>query len=126
MTGPGPGSRPAHGQVYYLELPADEVSRSATFYTAVFGWETGARGGSGFSAPGMIGNWVTERGPAAADAGPVLWICVDGIDDALAQAQVHGGTVVDQPHLDGGGTRWRATVRDPAGNLVGLFQVGPR
>jgi len=91
----------------------------------VFGWEYGTHGGSEFSAPGVIGQWVTERGVAGADAGPLLWVCVDGIDDALAQAQVNGGAVVDQPYQDGG-MRWLATVRDPAGSLVGLVQLGPR
>jgi hypothetical protein len=82
-------------------------------------------GGSEFSAPGVIGQRVTERSLAGADAGPLLWVCVDGIDDALAQAQVNGGAVVDQPYQDGG-MRWLATVRDPAGSLVGLVQLGPR
>ena len=126
MTGPGPGSRPAHGQVCYLQLPADDVAHCAQFYAAVFGWEFGMHGGSEFSAPGVIGQWVTERTVAGADAGPLLWVCVDGIDDALAQAQVNGGAVVDQPYQDGGGRRWLATVRDPAGSLVGLVQLGPR
>jgi len=39
---------------------------------------------------------------------------------------VNGGAVVDQPYQDGGGRRWLATVRDPAGSLVGLVQLGPR
>ncbi|HEX6854684.1 MAG TPA: hypothetical protein VF204_05265 [Streptosporangiaceae bacterium] len=96
MAGREPGARPVHGQVCYLQLPANDVAHCAQFYAAVFGWESGMHGGSEFSAPGVIGQWVTERGVAGPDAGPLLWVCVDGIDDALAQAQVHGGTVVDQ------------------------------
>jgi len=115
-----------HGQVCYLQLPADDVGHCAQFYAAVFGWEFGMHGGSEFSAPGVIGQWVTERSAAGADAGPLLWVCVGGIDDALAQVQVNGGVVVDQPYQDGGGRRWLATVRDPAGSLVGLVQLGPR
>jgi predicted enzyme related to lactoylglutathione lyase len=125
-TGREAGPRPVHGQVCYLQLPADDVAHCAQFYVDVFGWEFGMHGGSEFSAPGMIGQFDSERRVAAGDDGPLLWICVDGLDDALAQAQVHGGLVVDQPYQDGGGRRWLATVRDPAGSLVGLVQMGAR
>ena len=54
-------------------------------------------------------------------------VMVDGIDAALAQIAACGGQVVDPPRLDSpGSTSWIATFRDPAGNLIGLYQEGPR
>lgn len=109
-----------HGRLSYLQLPATDVATSARFYAAVFGWE----GDSGFTAPGLIGQWVDDR-PADAASGPLLWITVDDLDAALPQVPTLGGQVVDQPWLDGG-ERWLATVQDPGGNLVGLVQLRPR
>ena len=59
------------------------------------------------------------------DAGPLAWINVADIDDTLAQVAAHGGDVVEPPSLDDG-VRWLASIHDPAGNLVGLVQLGER
>ena len=37
----------------------------------------------------------------------------------------YGGQVIDPPSLDDG-VRWLATVKDPAGNTIGIVQLGPR
>jgi hypothetical protein len=48
------GPHPAHGQVVYLQLPAADVTASAAFYEAVFGWSVDPEKGR-FEAPGVIG-----------------------------------------------------------------------
>lgn len=116
-------ARLAHGQVGYLQLPATDRWRSAEFYRAVFGWHIEHPYPS-FEAPSLIGQWVDDRAPAP-DAGPLLWINVDRIDDTLRLVSASGGEVVEPPRLDDG-VRWLATVHDPAGNTVGIFQLGPR
>jgi len=113
----------AHGQLCYLQLPALDIRRSADFYATIFGWRTDPAS-SGFEAPGLIGQWVDDR---AADpgAGPLAWIKVDRIDDALDLAEANGGDVLAPPSLDDG-VRWLATIADPGGNTIGLVQLGPR
>jgi predicted enzyme related to lactoylglutathione lyase len=111
-----------HGQVCYLQLPALDLMNSAAFYEAVFRWKI-ERPYPSFEAPGLIGQWVDDRRPAA-DAGPLLWMNVEHIDDTLAAALANGGTVVSPPAADG--PRWLATIRDPAGNMLGIAQHGPR
>ena len=111
-----------HGQVVYLQIPALDVATSATFYGTVFGWQVEPPQ-SGFEAPGMIGQWVTDR-PAAVDSGPLLWINVEAIDATLESVPSSGGEVLEAPSADG--PRWLATIRDPGGNVVGLAQHGPR
>jgi predicted enzyme related to lactoylglutathione lyase len=51
---------------------------------------------------------------------------VDSIDDTLARVVAHGGEVVEGPHLDSPGGQWIARLRDPAGNVIGLYQEGSR
>jgi predicted enzyme related to lactoylglutathione lyase len=109
--------QPPHGQIGYLQLPALDVARSAAFYENVFGWSVDLRYGS-FEAPGMIGQWTTERAPAAAD-GAVVWICADDIWPTLERAVANGGRVRGRPQLDGG-ERWLTELDDPAGNRIGV------
>ena len=110
------------GQLCYLQIPADDVEISARFYERLFGWKVDPPG-SGFEAPGLIGQWVTDR-PASPDAGPVGWINVPDIGRTLADAVEAGATVRGEPAPDG--PRLLASFLDPAGNLVGIFQPGDR
>lgn len=55
---------------------------------------------------------------------PYIW--VDTIDGTLAQIAALGGVIVETPHLDSPGGCWIALFRDPVGNLMGLYQEGPR
>lgn len=111
-----------HGQVCYLQIPARDVMASAAFYEKLFGWQI-ERPHASFEAPGLIGQWVSERAPAG-DAGLVAWIQVNSIDEVLEMLGESGGEVVRPPTEDG--TRWIASIRDPAGNVVGIVQQGPR
>jgi predicted enzyme related to lactoylglutathione lyase len=111
------GQHPPHGQIGYLQIPALDVGRSAAFYEAVFGWSVDLVHGS-FEAPGMIGQWTTDRVPSG-PAGPVVWICADNLAPTLQRVVAHGGTVLGAPELDNG-ERWLAEIDDPAGNRVGV------
>jgi predicted enzyme related to lactoylglutathione lyase len=111
-----------HGQLCYLQIPALDLVKSAEFYEKVFGWRI-ERPYPSFEAPGLIGQWVTDR-PAAAAGGLLAWINVDHIDETLEKVRSHGGDVVELPSADG--PRWLATIRDPAGNTIGVAQHGPR
>jgi predicted enzyme related to lactoylglutathione lyase len=111
-----------HGQVCYLQIPARDLMKSAAFYEQVFGWKI-ERPYPSFEAPGLIGQWVDDRSPAP-DAGPLVWINVERIDDTLTAVRANGGEVVSPPSPDG--QRWLATIRDPAGNVLGIAQHGPR
>jgi len=111
-----PHTRPAHGALGYLQLPARDVAESAAFYAAVLGWRTDPRS-AGFEAPGLIGQWIVD--PALAPGGPLPWFVVESLYDALRAVEAHGGTVRRAPWTDGGERRL-AEVDDPAGNRLGL------
>jgi predicted enzyme related to lactoylglutathione lyase len=131
VSGPAPED-PArhlfgHGRLSYVQIPAVDVRASSDFYARVFGWQ--ARGGSdshlSFSdATGdMIGAWVTGRA-ASREAGILPYIYVHGIDAILQRVIDSGGEIVAAPYAEG--SLWVATFRDPAGNLLGVWQQGPR
>jgi catechol 2,3-dioxygenase-like lactoylglutathione lyase family enzyme len=61
-------------------------------------------------------------GPALADSRAHLAFEVDDLDDTLRRCRAHGCEPAEQPAL-WGAARW--FVRDPAGNLVELFDVSP-
>jgi predicted enzyme related to lactoylglutathione lyase len=115
--------RPAQGQLSYLQIPALNVRQSAEFYSRVFGWNI-EHPHPGFDAPGLIGQWTTDRSPTR-DAGMLPWLNVDSMLEAMKLVRAYGGGVLEHPTPDGP-DRLLATVRDPAGNVIGLVQLVSR
>jgi predicted enzyme related to lactoylglutathione lyase/uncharacterized glyoxalase superfamily protein PhnB len=110
----------------YVEIPAVDAAISARFYESVFGWEIrdvdSARPRFDDAAGNISGAWVTGR-KAALMPGLLPYVWVDSIKAAVALVIAHGGEIVQVPKPDSpGGTSWIATFRDPAGNVIGLYQ----
>jgi predicted enzyme related to lactoylglutathione lyase len=116
-----------HGHVSYLEIPATNIEKSASFFEAVFGWAIDRRddGRASFDdrSGDLIGRWVTGHAPSR-EPGLLPFIYVDGIDAIVEQIPKRGGVIVEPPYPEG--DLWVATFRDPAGNLMGVWQAGPR
>jgi predicted enzyme related to lactoylglutathione lyase len=116
-----------HGHVSYLEIPAANAEQSAAFYEAVFGWEVRPRenGPPSFDdrSGSLIGRWVVGRVPSR-EPGLLPFIYVDGIDAVVERVVKCGGKIVQPPYPEG--DLWVATFRDPAGNLMGIWQAGDR
>jgi predicted enzyme related to lactoylglutathione lyase len=114
-------SRP--GGLSYVHIPAVDAKQSAMFYEHVFGWtidghETNRpsfRDGTGHVA----GAWVTDQEPSRT-AGLLPYIYVDTIDATTELIQAHGGEMIEAPSPEG--NLLIATFRDPAGNVLGLWQ----
>jgi len=112
----------------YLQIPAVDAHQSATFYERVFGWNIRHRDTDHPSFDDATGNisgaWVTGLTPSRApEKGIVPYIWVDNIDATLALVAAHGGELAEARHRDApDSTSWIATFRDPAGNLMGLYQ----
>jgi predicted enzyme related to lactoylglutathione lyase len=127
-TGSGVEPRFARpGGLTYVQIPALDTHESATFYETVFGWTIRGRDTShvsfGDGTGDVIGAWVTDRA-IAREPGILPYIYVSGIDATLEKVVTHGGEVVKVPYPEG--DVWVATFRDPAGNLLGVWQAGPR
>ena len=114
------------GGVSYLRIPAADPRRSAEFYAAVFGWTVDLDRPDPSFADGtghVIGHFRADL-PAAEDAGVRPYVYVESVDAATAAVEAQGGEIVNEPYPEG--SLWVATFRDPAGNVVGAWQMGPR
>jgi uncharacterized glyoxalase superfamily protein PhnB len=113
----------------YVEIPAVDVHQSVAFYEKVFGWNIRHRDSNRPSfddATGYVsGAWVIGRA-ISREPGLLPYIWVDSIDVILSKVAAHGGEVIKASHLDSPGGEWIATFRDPAGNMIGLYQEGGR
>jgi predicted enzyme related to lactoylglutathione lyase len=116
-----------HGRLSYIQIPATNVQASGDFYAGVFGWEVGSGGKDHLSfsdaARGMIGAWVTERA-SSPHSGVLPYIYVHGIDAVIERIKTRGGEIIKPPYAEG--DLWVATFRDPGGNVIGIWQQGPR
>jgi predicted enzyme related to lactoylglutathione lyase len=110
-----------HGKLSYFEIPALDREQSAAFYEAVFGWTIRRRddGDRAFDAPGgVIGRWYADRPPLAESLTPFIY--VHDIHETVSRITSNGGEVVKPPHAEG--DLQVATFRDPAGNLLGIWE----
>ena len=112
--------------ISYLRIPSQEPQQTAAFYESVFGWSVNKdrpdpsfEDGTGH----VIGHFIADQ-PVAGEAGVRPYIYVETIDDTLEQVAANGGSVITAPYAEG--DLWVATFRDPAGNVLGVWQRGPR
>jgi len=112
-----------NGKICYIEIPALDIHKSAEFYKKVFGWRVRQRGDGATAfddAVGAVsGAWVLGRPPAGAP-GFVIYIMVESVASAIDAVIAHGGALV-QP-IGGDAQEITARFRDPAGNVIGLYQ----
>jgi predicted enzyme related to lactoylglutathione lyase len=113
----------ANGKICYVEIPALEIPRSAEFYEAVFGWKTRRRGDGHLAFDDSVGevsgSWVTGR-PPSSQPGLLLYIMVDSVAATVEAVIAHGGEIVQPIGADA--PEVTARFRDPAGNVIGLYQ----
>ena len=113
----------ANGKICYIELPATDISRSANFYKVVFGWQVRQRGNGSTafddSAGEVSGTWVLGR-PPASQPGVLVYVMVDSVAAILDAIVANGGQIVQPIGADA--PEITARFRDPAGNVLGLYQ----
>jgi predicted enzyme related to lactoylglutathione lyase len=112
------------GGISYLRIPAKEPRQSVAFYETVFGWnvdrereEPSFEDGTGH----VIGHFMGDLS-VAGEAGIRPYVYVEDVGETIAKAVAQGGQIVEAPYPEGDLTV--ATFRDPAGNVVGVWQQG--
>jgi predicted enzyme related to lactoylglutathione lyase len=113
----------ANGKICYVEIPALDVRRSALFYQRVFGWSLRERGDGRVAFDDGVnevsGTWVPGRAPAA-EPGLLVHIMVASVASTLDAVVANGGAIVQPIGADA--PEITARFRDPAGNVLGLYQ----
>jgi len=112
-----------NGKICYIEMPATDVQQSAAFYEKVFGWRSRRRGDGALAFDDAVGevsgSWVVGR-PPAASPGLMVYIMVADIAVTIDAIVANGGQIVQPVGADA--PEITARFRDPAGNVLGLYQ----
>ena len=112
-----------NGKICYLEIPASDIARSAEFYKRVFGWKIRTRGDGATAFDDGVGEvsgaWVLGR-PPATTPGLMVYVMVDSVAATIDLVVQNGGEIVQPIGADA--PEITARFRDPAGNVIGLYQ----
>ncbi len=113
----------ANGKICYIEMPATDIARSANFYKRVFGWSIRKRGDGSTALDDttgeVSGTWVLGR-PPAAKPGLLFYVMVNSVVATIDAVVAQGGEIVQPIGADA--PEITARFRDPAGNVIGLYQ----
>jgi uncharacterized protein len=113
----------ANGKICYIQIPSVDKSRSADFYSRVFGWGIRQRGDGSTAfddTTGQVsGEWVVGRA-ASSEPGLLIYIMVDSVATTLDTVIANGGKLVQPIGADA--PEITARFSDPAGNVMGLYQ----
>ena len=127
-------------RITHFEIQADDVSRAAKFYTAVFGWDIQKWEGGQveywiiMTAPkdskelGINGGLLKRPCPAPKPAqGVNAFVCTIVVDDidATHQKILSLGGIVAMPKFALIGMAWQAYYLDTEGNTFGTHQSDP-
>lgn len=123
-------------RVCHFEIPFDDKSRATDFYHKVFGWQiadvpgdmpytfaitTPADETGNPTTPGGINGGMYPRADGGGAVSPVVVIEVDSCEQRVADVVGAGGDRVAGPaEIPGMGIY--AQVKDPEGNIIGLWQ----
>ncbi|HWW23212.1 MAG TPA: VOC family protein [Edaphobacter sp.] len=112
-----------NGKICYIEIPAIDVARSADFYASVFGWKIRRRGDGATAFDDGVGEvsgaWVLGR-PPSSQPGLMVYVMVDSVAATVDAVVANGGEIVQPIGADA--PEITARFRDPAGNVIGLYQ----
>ena len=123
---------PPPGTVAWTDLTVPDAEGIREFYQQVVGWTPEPVDMGGYSdfnmvAPGSgqpAAGICHARGPNAhLPAQWMVYIVVADLEESLAACRAGGGEVLAQPRSMGPGSAY-AVIRDPAGAVAALYQVG--
>lgn len=105
--------------IVFFDIAGPDAGALRSFYKACFGWEAGPTGN--VSVP--IGGPPLDGTFRADPAEKVLYIGVPDITASLAKVVAGGGTL-NAPRFEVPGVVVLGLFSDPAGNRMGLVEIG--
>ena len=119
------------GVVNWIELPSTDLEQSCEFYSRVFGWKI-TRHESWPDFPmwkdttGDVGGAFSRSLKPMTEAGVLMHINVESIEEILVAIEAAGGKRVHGKEFISDDIGWWATFRDPSGNVLGLYEAAKR
>ena len=112
-----------NGKICYVEIAANDIKVSSTFFQKVFGWNVRTRSNGTIAFDDGVGqvsgSWKLGRKPIT-ETGLLLSIMVDDAEATLELIIANGGKIVQPIGMDAPEITARFT--DPAGNIFGIYQ----
>ena len=106
----------------YLEIPAADAKRSAMFYRELLAWRVEQRSQDALwfrsDHASLFGRFVIEP---IKDGGVLMHFATQDVKRKQGLVHQLGGSVVKPRRRVG--DLWLAIVRDPSGNLIGLWET---
>jgi predicted enzyme related to lactoylglutathione lyase len=112
--------------IVHIEIPAHDREVSASFYSALFGWETQHHPEMQYTTfavvPGPGGGFATIDGEYARQGEVLIHVGTDDVDASLNKAAELGGAIVT-PNTEIPGVGWFGVFTDPSGTRVAVFKA---
>ncbi|WP_134321694.1 VOC family protein [Cumulibacter soli] len=111
-----------HHAISYIELGANDLEATRTFYETAFGWEFNDYGPTycGIKSPdgnGEVGGLNATA--TSSDAGVLVLLFSNDLDATVRAVRDAGGRIAAEPYDFPGGRRFE--FLDPSGNRLGVF-----
>jgi len=103
--------------IVFLDIAGPDAASLRSFYSDVFGWEA-ATAQFAVSVAAPLSATIRED-----PAEKRLYLGVDDVTAKLAEIQSHGGSI-DAPRFEVSDVVVLGLFRDPAGNPMGLVEMG--
>jgi predicted enzyme related to lactoylglutathione lyase len=110
----------AMAKLTYLEIPAADPPRAARFYEAIVGWNIDQRSADDFRFSDDDASLIGRFNRGTGGAGLVSYFTVADVPAAVARVAPLGGAIVKPPYREG--DVLVAQLRDPSGNVFGVWQ----
>jgi uncharacterized protein len=119
--------QPCGSAVDWFEVLGTDAARSQRFYAEVFGWQVSTAVGGGYGTVDTGTSRGIRGGIGAGQPGPwvAVYCSVADVAATLDAAEQLGGARLHDP-VAGADRLESGALRDPAGNVVGVYQHGAR
>jgi predicted enzyme related to lactoylglutathione lyase len=117
-----PPRDPAVGSLVHFSLPSTDFPSSIRFYSELFGWKFRKMTETYWLVDDGMGALSAEGAPTGSSM-PILYFRVIDIDSKLVIASHLGSKILIPKTSAGDGRSFYATLRDPSGNIIGLWSL---
>lgn len=128
-------SKRARNKFWWVDLNTTSLADAQPFYAGLFNWTfaetkigdityvTARR--DGCDVAGVV-ELTDEMRQAGVPAHFLSYVLVDDVQATVTRARTLGGRIVQEPFEVGDGIGWMATIADPTGAVLAVWQAGER